>query len=78
MKTTIDYSDRPAAAFDAVEDIKTYLGPAKYQQITREMAKVTNKDRFAFYCSLAGIHGFPVKAWYDHYHGQGAWDKDNG
>ena len=21
----------------------------------------------------AGIKGFPVKAWYEHYHGQGTW-----
>lgn len=73
MHTLVDYSQSPAPAFDAVEHIKEYLGPAKYQQITREMAKVTDQKQFAFYCMLAGISGFPVKAWYEHYQGQGTW-----
>lgn len=74
MKTTIDYSNRPAAQFDAVEDIKEYLGAERFDKLSPEMAKVTDRDQFAMYCSLAGISGFPVKAWYELYHGQGSWD----
>lgn len=73
MHTTIDYNKSPAPAFDAVEDIKDYLGTEKYAKISPEMAKLTNCGAFAMYCSLAGIHGFPVKAWYEHFHGQCSW-----
>lgn len=72
MRTTKDYSKSPAKHFDAVEDIKKYLGVAKWNELYPEMAKVKNPKQFSFYCMLAGIEGFPVEAWYDLYHGQGA------
>lgn len=74
MKVTIDYSNSPAKCFDAVEDIKEYLGK-KYDVIARDMAKLPNVQSFNFYCSFAGIEGFPVRAWYDHFHGEGSYDK---
>lgn len=74
MKATINYSKSPAPNFDAVNDIMEYLGE-KYSEIAPQIGKVLNTEHFAFYCGLAGIEGFPVKAWYDHFHGQGAWDK---
>lgn len=74
MHTTIDYNKSPALAFDAVQDIINYLGKAKYDDIAPQMAKVTSYGLFSNYCGLAGIHGFPVKAWYEHFHGQGTWD----
>ena len=73
MHSTIDYSKSPCAAFDAVEDIKQWLGPERYSKIAPEMAKLTHCGAFAMYCSLAGIQGFPVKAWYEHFQGQGKW-----
>lgn len=75
MHTTIDYSKSPAKQFDAVEDIRSWLGQNRYDDIAPEMAKLTNVNAFTMYCSLAGIQGYPVQAWYDHFHGQGAWDK---
>lgn len=72
MKTTIDYSSSPAPAFDAVEDIKDYLGD-RYDLVAGELRHVKDKDAFACYCGLGGIRGFPVKAWYEHFHGQGSW-----
>lgn len=75
MKTTIDYSRSPAASFDAIEDIKDYLGEARFEALSPEMAKVANVRQFSFYCGLAGIEGFPVRAWYELYHGGGAWDR---
>ena len=75
MKTTIDYSKSPAPAFDAVEDIKEYLGE-RYDQIAPLIKAETNRDNFAMACSFAGIHGYPVKAWYEHFHGQGSWPVD--
>lgn len=73
MHTTIDYTNSPSQAFDAVEDIKNYLGLDKWNEISPMMAKVANCGQFALYASLAGVQGFPVKAWYELYHGQGSW-----
>ncbi len=75
MKTTIDYAKSPAPNFDAVQDIIDYLGQAKYDTLAPEMAKVKDIDTFMAYCGLAGIQGFPVRAWYDHFHGEGAFAK---
>lgn len=76
MKTTIDYTKSAAPNFDAVQDIIEYLGWDKYDQLAPQMGKVTDVDTFIAYCSLAGIEGFPVRAWYDHLHGQGAFQKN--
>lgn len=73
MHTTIDYSNSPAPAFDAVYDIMEYFGDAKYNEISPQMSCVKDHRQFQFYCMIAGIEGFPVKAWYEHYHGQGTW-----
>lgn len=73
MHNTIDYSKSPAPAFDAVEDIKDWLSPERYDKLAPEMAKLTHCGNFAMYCMLAGIQGFPVKAWYESFHGQGSW-----
>lgn len=73
MKTTKDYSQSPAPAFDAVNDIMEYFGDKKYNEISPQMSLIKNCRQFQFYCMAAGIKGFPVKAWYEHYHGQGTW-----
>lgn len=75
MKTTIDYSSSPSKRFDAVEDIKKYLGKKKWAKVSPEMAKITNPQQFGFYCMLAGIDGFPVEAWFDLYHGEGSYQR---
>ena len=69
MHYTIDYSKSPAKAFDAVEDIKDYLGD-RYDSIAELVSEVSDCDRFRNYCGFVGISGFPVKAWYEHFHGQ--------
>ncbi len=76
MKTTISYKDSPSPAFDAVQDIIDYLGTERYNKLSPAISLVTNCGQFAMYCSLAGIHGFPVRAWYEHYHGQGSWKQE--
>lgn len=73
MHYTIDYSKSPAKAFDAVEDIRDYLGRKRYDLLKVEMGKVKHCGQFAMYCSLAGIHGYPVIAWYEHCQGQSSW-----
>ncbi len=75
MHTEINYSKSPAPSFDAVNDVKEWLG-ANYDAIAPEMSKITSCSQFAFLCGLAGIQGFPVKAWYEHFHGQGSWKEE--
>lgn len=75
MHTDISYKNEPAPRHKAIEDIKDWLGMPKYNEIRPMMTRVTNVKQFSFYCGLAGIQGFPVMAWYDSFHGEGAWDK---
>lgn len=77
MHITIDYSKSPSKAFDAVEDIKEWLGAERWDVISPEMAKVKNCEAFEMYASLAGVQGYPVVAWYELYHGQGSWEAGN-
>lgn len=75
MHVTRDYTNSPAKAFDAVQDIKEWLGD-RWDILSPEMAKVTDVDEFMILASFAGIRGYPVRAWYDLYHGQGAFEKE--
>jgi len=74
MKQVIDYSKSPAKAFDAVEDIRNYLGD-RYDTIANHVKTIKSPRIFGFACSFTGIEGYPVRAWYDHFHGQGAYDR---
>jgi len=74
--TTISYKDRLTPAFDAVNDIKDWLGPERWDKISPEMAKVTHCGAFAMYADMAGVKGYPVIAWYELYHGQGSWKSE--
>lgn len=75
MHIDIDYSKSLAPNFDAVEDIRKWLGKERYTKLVNEgIGQIINHDTFALLCSFAGIHGFPVKAWYEHFHGQGSWE----
>ena len=75
MHMTIDYSKEPAPHHRAIEDIKEWLGQERWDAISPEMAKITDTDQFMLVASFAGISGFPVRAWYDLYHGEGAFEK---
>ena len=64
----IDYTNDPNAEATAIEDIKKWLGEEKFNTLNEEFAKVIHElalDHFSFYCSFAGISGFPVKVWYE-------------
>lgn len=74
MKQIKDYSKSPAKAFDAVEDVKAWLG-SRWAVASPEMAKVRDPEQFALWASFAGIEGYPVEAWYELYHGKGSWTK---
>ena len=73
MHITLDYKDRRDPAQAAIADIRDWLGVAKFDELCPEMAKLTHCGNFAMYCALAGIQGFPVRAWYESFHGQGSW-----
>ena len=73
MHTLIDYSKRLTPRFDAVQDIKDWLGQHKWDEISPQMAEVKDPRAFTFLAGLAGIQGFPVGAWYDLYNGEGSY-----
>jgi hypothetical protein len=66
------YANSPCPNTDAVEDIKSWLGD-KWEIISSHMATLSNQNHFAFAASFVGVQGFPVKAWYELYHGEGSW-----
>lgn len=75
MHTIINYTKSPAPAFDAVCDIQEWFGD-RYDDIASKMKLISDQEQFIHLCGFAGIKGFPVKAWWEHFHGQGSW-KDN-
>lgn len=73
MHNTVDYSKSPAPAFDAVEDIKQYLGD-EYAGKLAVLRQTKNPQDWQMGCAMfLGIEGFPVRAWYEHVWGQGSW-----
>ena len=72
MKIVVDYSKTVCPQFDAVNDIMDYLDD-RYELLAGEMQKVRDQNQFACLCSFMGIHGFPVKAWFNHFFGGDAW-----
>lgn len=74
MKTTIDYSKSPAPDFDCVADVQAYLGK-RYDSVAEQFKKL-NADQFTIACSFIGIEGRPIRAWFDHFHGKGAYAKE--
>lgn len=74
MKTTIDYSKSPAKAFDAVEDVKEWFDD-RWPVVSDMMKGITDPEAFSIAASFGGVEGYPVEAWYDLYHGQGAYGR---
>jgi hypothetical protein len=73
MKYSIDYSKSPCPNVDALHDIQEYLGD-RYETVAEHMKTLQNARVFTFAASFAGVQGLPVRAWYDHFNGQGAYD----
>lgn len=65
----VDYSNlHPQAKHEkAIADIKDYLGEAKFVAITNDFRKYPPQsiDALAMYLSIAGVQGYPVRAWHD-------------
>jgi hypothetical protein len=69
MHTDIDYSnlEGDAKVAKALEDIVNWLGWTKFTEISR----IAHDDgvtwrQFWFACGIAGISGYPVRAWWLH------------
>lgn len=77
MHITIDYSISPSPKFDAIEHIKEWLGQERWDKISPEMSKIKDHAQFQLIASFGGVQGFPVKAWYELYHGDGSWTEPN-
>lgn len=71
MKRTVDYAFSPCPNADAVADIQEYLGD-RYDRVAAYLRTITDFGQFQLWCSFAGIEGFPVKAWFRHFHGEDA------
>lgn len=69
MKYTRDYSgmDSISKHKRAIRDIKQYLGGDRFNELTRDFQDVGSMsfESFSKYAWLAGIQGYPVKAWYE-------------
>jgi hypothetical protein len=74
MKLTKNYSKSPAKAFDAVEDVKSWIG-GRWDTVSDLMRQVPEVHIFSIYAEMQGVQGYPVQAWYELYFGQGSWDK---
>lgn len=73
--TIRDYTKSTAPAFDAVEDIRQYLGENRWNAIYFPMMEIRNPAAFRLGCLIMGIAGFAIEAWYDHYHGQNSYER---
>lgn len=58
----------PQAAHDkAIADIKDYMGADKFVAITDDFRQYSPQsvEALAMYLSIAGVQGYPVRAWHD-------------
>jgi hypothetical protein len=69
----IDYSKSPTKAYDAIEDIKEFLGRERFTRITQTLSTARNPLHWRLALAFAGVQGYPVVAWYELVHGQGTW-----
>jgi hypothetical protein len=74
MHITVSYDNSPCHKADAIDDIKDWFGP-RWDSVSSQMQTVTSVRAFGMLAAISGVQGFPVKAWYDLYHGDGAYDR---
>jgi len=70
MRTIIDYtklySDEQVRHNAAIQDIKIYLGPARFKHISQQLQQIPNLSFNNLKCNcefFLGIDGYPVVAW---------------
>lgn len=65
----IDYSDMTPQTkhLKAIADIKDYMGEDRYHKITQAIRAdgPMSVDKLRIIVSLAGVQGYPVRAWHD-------------
>lgn len=74
MSVTISYK-HPSDTIKrerAMEDIRDWFGD-RWPKIDAIMRDVKDGREFTIGAEFAGVRGYPVIAWYDHYHGDGAY-----
>jgi hypothetical protein len=75
IKFPRDYSQSVSPRFDAVEDVKEFLGK-DWDGVSADMAKVASPSRFVFWAEVLGVRdSFAIQVWWELYHGQGSWAK---
>ena len=51
----------------AIRDVEDWLGKERFARLTAEFAAAKLEfDQFEMFVSIAGISGYPVRAWFDH------------
>lgn len=70
-----DYSRSIAPNFDAVEDIKDWLGERGWRDLQKKLKYASVLD-FISICGQHEIVGFPIQALYDMIHGEGKFKFD--
>jgi len=65
MHNNIRYAG-PNAELDALHDLCEWFGLKRFSVACREFgARKLEFEQFAFYASLSGVEGFPVRVWYE-------------
>jgi len=74
MHTDIKYegTDKRKRA-KAMKDLKNWFGAKRWRELNAVMANVHNCEQFLMACSIGGVTGYPVRVWYESYHGEGSW-----
>lgn len=70
-----DYSRSIAPNFDAVEDIKDWLGERGWRDLQKEL-RHTHVLEFYFICKRNDLTPWQTHALYDMVHGEGAYKRD--
>lgn len=73
MHYKVDYAElSPAEKQEkAIADTKDFLGEERFEMLTKNFKDYGSIEfeKFAFLCSITGVQGFPVEAWYKHIYG---------
>lgn len=70
-----DYSRTLTPFFDAVEDVKDWLGERGWRELQKEL-KYTAPLEFWYVCKRYELTPFQIQAVYDMIHGEKAWIRD--
>lgn len=79
MGFIIEYSGQDTAEDreKALEDTRDWLGAERFEKITAELKREypnLGPGQFSLMVSIAGVSGYPVRVWFDHIYGDGAWE----